>query len=147
RPERLTVAGPRVGGERRSPSARRQARSGTGRLVARSDKARHLAALVAGVALLAGCVPPVPDPGPTQTDLRPQPPVDCPAVTGTAAESAPGARGRCDTYCPGAGNGGCDVGDYRLDLTSEAARRMLTGIATITATATANLSSFNLDLV
>jgi aminopeptidase N len=51
----------------------------------------------------------------------------------------------CDTYYPRAGNGGYDVGDYALDITYDPQTKELTGIATITATATANLSSFNLD--
>jgi aminopeptidase N len=50
-----------------------------------------------------------------------------------------------DRYFPKAGNGGYDVGNYDLDVTYDPATKELTGVATLTATATANLTRFNLD--
>lgn len=59
----------------------------------------------------------------------------------------PGAPGAGDPYFPLYGNGGYDVRHYRLQVTYDPATDTLTGTATITARATQNLSSFNLDLV
>jgi aminopeptidase N len=81
------------------------------------------------------------------------PPPDIGVVT-TATTSAapvttgfgPGAAGIGDAYFPLAGNGGYDVANYNLDLRYEPTSGQLTGVATITATATANLTAFNLDL-
>jgi Peptidase family M1 domain/Peptidase M1 N-terminal domain len=59
----------------------------------------------------------------------------------------PGAPGIGDPYFPLAGNGGYDVGHYLLDLNYDPSANHIDGVATISATATQNLSSFNLDLV
>jgi aminopeptidase N len=59
---------------------------------------------------------------------------------------APGAAGAGDPYFPSYGNGGYDVAGYDLDLRYDPSSGELGGTATITATATANLSSFDLDL-
>ncbi|MFI6758583.1 M1 family metallopeptidase [Micromonospora sp. NPDC050417] len=59
----------------------------------------------------------------------------------------PGADGAGDPYFPTYGNGGYDVANYALTVRYDPASDRLTGTATITATATANLSRFNLDLV
>jgi hypothetical protein len=59
----------------------------------------------------------------------------------------PGAPGIGDPYYPNDGNGGYDVAHYDLDLTYDPATDVLSGTATITASATQNLSSFNLDFV
>ncbi|GID96702.1 M1 family metallopeptidase [Amorphoplanes digitatis] len=64
----------------------------------------------------------------------------------TAASFAAGAEGAGDPYFPTYGNGGYDVGDYDLRLRYDPARGELNGTATITATATQDLSRFNLDL-
>ena len=64
----------------------------------------------------------------------------------TAAVSDPGRRALGDPYVPGAGNGGYDVGHYALNVRYDPADDRLTGTATITATATAALSRFHLDL-
>src|SRR5262245_33560434 len=56
-----------------------------------------------------------------------------------------GAEGIGGKYYPKAGNGGYDVGNYDLDVTYEPDGKRLSGIATITAKATENLLSFNLD--
>ncbi len=59
---------------------------------------------------------------------------------------SPGAPGVGDPYFPLDGNGGYDVRHYDLDVAYDPATDQLTGRATITARATQNLSSFNLDL-
>jgi aminopeptidase N len=61
-------------------------------------------------------------------------------------DGEPGAPGVGDPYYPGLGNGGYDVEHYTLDLTWQADEGRLDGVATIEATATQDLSSFNLDL-
>src|SRR5689334_12239126 len=63
-----------------------------------------------------------------------------------AATFRPGSSGVGDPYFPLEGNGGYDVAHYDLALTYDPARRALSGTTTVTATATANLSRFDLDL-
>jgi Peptidase family M1 domain/Peptidase M1 N-terminal domain/Immune inhibitor A-like, MAM domain len=58
----------------------------------------------------------------------------------------PGSPGIGDEYFPLDGNGGYDVGHYDLDLRYDPATGVLAGEARITATATQDLSSFDLDL-
>ncbi|MGI5212076.1 M1 family metallopeptidase [Plantactinospora sp. CA-290183] len=58
----------------------------------------------------------------------------------------PGAPGLGDPYFPTSGNGGYDVANYRLQLRYDPATGELRGNAAIEATATENLSRFNLDL-
>src|SRR4029079_3976527 len=58
-----------------------------------------------------------------------------------------GAAGIGDPYFPGDGNGGYDVQHYDLAVTYDPATDVLTGIATIQAKATQNLSAFNFDFV
>jgi hypothetical protein len=60
---------------------------------------------------------------------------------------APGAPGIGDPYFPLDGNGGYDVQHYLLSFRYQPATDTLTGVERIRATATQNLSSFNLDLV
>ena len=63
-------------------------------------------------------------------------------------EAEPGAPGVGDSLYPNFGNGGYDVQHYTLDLTvNDAATSDLDGITTITAQATQNLRSFNLDFI
>ena len=57
-----------------------------------------------------------------------------------------GAPGLGDPFFPLAGNGGYDVGHYTLQLAYDPGTTVLNGIAKISATATQNLSSFDLDL-
>ncbi|WP_045744341.1 M1 family metallopeptidase [Actinoplanes rectilineatus] len=64
----------------------------------------------------------------------------------SAANFQPGADGAGDPYFPKYGNGGYDVAGYDLDLRYEPATGKLSGTATITATATQDLSRFNFDL-
>ena len=68
------------------------------------------------------------------------------ATPSFAAEAGtPGAPGLGDPYYPGYGNGGYDVSHYDL-VTRYDAADSLTATATITATSSQELSSFNLDL-
>src|SRR5512132_3689527 len=63
-----------------------------------------------------------------------------------AVNFVPGSAGLGDPFFPNAGNGGYDVTHYALTLSYEPSTNQLTGTAVITASATQNLSSFNLDL-
>jgi aminopeptidase N len=73
------------------------------------------------------------------------------ASTGSAGggggDYRPGAPGVGDDYFPNYGNGGYDVRHYLLKVSYDPATDRLTGVATISATATQNLSRFNLDFV
>jgi aminopeptidase N len=69
-----------------------------------------------------------------------------PPSTTAVAAGTPGAEGVGDPYFPGLGNGGYDVEHYDLALTWVADDARLEGVVTITATATQDLSRFNLDL-
>ncbi|MFN8530254.1 MAG: M1 family metallopeptidase [Anaerolineae bacterium] len=62
------------------------------------------------------------------------------------AQSA-GSPGLGDSLYPNFGNGGYDVEHYDLRLNVDPENNTLTGTATITATATQDLSSFNLDFI
>ncbi len=88
------------------------------------------AAGVIAVALLAGGCTAEPEPSPSSA--------------GPSFEA--GAAGIGDPYFPTYGNGGYDVAGYDLDLRYDPAGGQLTGTATITATATQNLSRLNFDL-
>ena len=87
-----------------------------------------IAAVAVTALVLSGCT----------KDREPAPP-DAPSFT-------PGADGIGDPYFPLYGNGGYDVAGYDLKLRYDPTSGELSGTATITATATQNLSSFNLDL-
>jgi hypothetical protein len=89
---------------------------------------RKLASIVAALVLLAGVAPAAlaAPPGSTFT---------------------PGASGIGDPYYPLDGNGGYDVAHYDLAVSYDPSSNRLSGVATITATATQNLSTFNLDFV
>ncbi|GAB1821222.1 M1 family metallopeptidase [Herbidospora sp. RD11066] len=65
---------------------------------------------------------------------------------GTVRSGTAGAAGIGDPDFPADGNGGYDVGHYTLALGYDPQSRNLAGTATIDATATQHLSSFNLDL-
>jgi aminopeptidase N len=60
-------------------------------------------------------------------------------------EFRPGSAGLGDSYFPGAGNGGYDVRNYRLDLRYQPDTDRLDGHATLEAVAVQPLSRFNLD--
>jgi aminopeptidase N len=68
------------------------------------------------------------------------------AGTAGAAAFEPGSSGLGDPFFPNAGNGGYDVSHYSLTLGYEPASNQLAGTAVITATATQDLSRFDLDL-
>ena len=67
-------------------------------------------------------------------------------LAASQATFTPGAPGLGDPYFPREGNGGYDVSHYDLKLTYIPKAHHLGGTATITATATQNLSRFDLDL-
>jgi aminopeptidase N len=72
------------------------------------------------------------------------------AATGSSSGGGayrPGAPGVGDDYFPLHGNGGYDVKHYLLKVSYDPATDRLTGVATISARATQNLSRFNLDFV
>ncbi|MCY1137896.1 M1 family metallopeptidase [Actinoplanes sp. Pm04-4] len=74
-------------------------------------------------------------------------PAQTPSATPSSAPAfAPGAEGIGDPYFPKYGNGGYDVAGYDLKLRFDPKTDQLTGTATITATATQDLSRFNFDL-
>jgi aminopeptidase N len=103
---------------------------------------RNLAAAgVAVLVLLTGCTTTTPV---LATVLCGPPMASAPAVAGSAF--GPGGDGIGDTCYPKAGNGGYDVASYDLDLRYDPTTDTLTGSERITATATANLNQFNLDL-
>jgi aminopeptidase N len=62
------------------------------------------------------------------------------------ADFSPGAAGGGDPFFPSAGNGGYDVKSYDVKLDYEPQNEQLAGDVTISARATQDLSSFNLDL-
>src|SRR3954453_3189329 len=68
------------------------------------------------------------------------------APASAGAAFAPGSFGLGDPFFPLGGNGGYDVGHYALTLAYDPATKVLEGRARITATATQDLSSFDLDL-
>jgi aminopeptidase N len=61
------------------------------------------------------------------------------------AQFTPGAEGLGDPFFPKAGNGGYDVSAYDVGLSYQANSGKIDAITTITASATQDLSSFNLD--
>jgi aminopeptidase N len=63
-----------------------------------------------------------------------------------AAAFTPGSAGAGDPFYPQAGNGGYEVRHYSLKLDYEPQNEQLAGDATLSASATQDLSSFNLDL-
>lgn len=123
---------------------------------------RSVLALVAALAVLAGCSPTAVAPPsasassvPTETPTSAPPtvpttvPPDVPPST-TASPPAPvagtpGAQNLGDPYFPADGNGGYRVGNYSLNLTYDPASDRIGGTATITAAATQDLSAFSLD--
>ncbi|MCF3118619.1 M1 family metallopeptidase [Streptomyces arenae] len=67
-------------------------------------------------------------------------------LIGAAPAPTPGSDGVGDPYFPQLGNGGFDVRHYALDLAYDPDTDRLDGRATVTARATQDLSSFDLDL-
>jgi aminopeptidase N len=69
-----------------------------------------------------------------------------PSPAAGPADFRPGGAGIGDPYFPRYGNGGYDARHYTLRVKYDPATDRLSGTAEIAATATADLSSFNLDL-
>ncbi|MFF7755111.1 M1 family aminopeptidase [Streptomyces sp. NPDC007971] len=67
-------------------------------------------------------------------------------VIGASSAPTPGAAGIGDPYFPQLGNGGFDARHYDLDIAYDPGTGRLDGRTTLTARATQNLSSFDLDL-
>lgn len=63
-----------------------------------------------------------------------------------SATPTPGSDGAGDGYYPQDGNGGYDVANYELAIDYDPASHQLDGLQMVTARATQDLSSFNLDL-
>jgi aminopeptidase N len=101
----------------------------------RNGVGRAWAAALVGLAVVGGCTSEVSGSA-------------SPGTGGPAADSAvgAGADGIGDPYFPQDGNGGYDVAHYGLEVRYDPATDLLTGTATIEATATQGLSAFNLDL-
>jgi aminopeptidase N len=68
------------------------------------------------------------------------------AAPRATAQPSPGASGAGDPYFPGLGNSGYDVDHYAIDLRYSPPNRRLKATTTIFATATQDLSRFDLDL-
>ena len=73
--------------------------------------------------------------------------VAVPAVARTDGSPQPGSSGAGDPYFPLDGNGGIDVEHYDIHDTYDFASGRLNGHTRLTLVATADLSSFNLDLL
>jgi aminopeptidase N len=101
---------------------------------------RLIGASLAVVLALAGCTSGSPRPGPSASSASSA------SSSAAAAGFQPGAAGVGDPYYPTYGNGGYDVASYGLKVRYDPPSNQLTAAATITATATADLSRFNLDL-
>ncbi len=85
-------------------------------------------------ATAADCpTPPVAEPTPAESETPPP-------VQGT-----PGGAGVGDAYFPSSGNTGYDAGDYQVDLRYAPKSRSVDATVTMTATATQDLSAFDLD--
>jgi aminopeptidase N len=97
---------------------------------------RRLTAAVAvlSVVTITACTRGGPGPGPSGGPSAP-----------ASRNFQPGAVDIGDSYFPGYGNGGYDVGNYDLKLTYDPAQDKLSGTAVLSALATADLSRFNLD--
>jgi len=100
----------------------------------------RLACLTLAAATVAACSgKPGTQPGPTST---PAPP----SSTRAATEGGAGADGAGDAYYPTDGNGGYDALDYQVSISYDPATKKLDGDTVVTAKASADLKTFNLDL-
>jgi aminopeptidase N len=111
------------------------------------DRRTVLAAVLAVLLIGGGCTDDGDDGGTGRPSASGSASGSATATAPAAADFKPGAAGVGDPYFPTYGNGGYDVASYALKLRYNPANDQLSGTATITAKATANLSSFNLDLV
>jgi aminopeptidase N len=97
---------------------------------------RLVTTLVVASVLAAGCSSSSPT-APVPAPASPQP---------TVNQGGAGSEGLGDPYYPTDGNGGYDVTDYNVSISYDPATQHLDGDTTVTATATAELNKFNLDL-
>jgi aminopeptidase N len=116
-----------------------------------STRARGLAA-AAGLTLLASALVPGASPATAGGAARTTAPgttaeTVVPGEVRAAAVPSPGAAGAGDPYFPNYGNGGYQVRRYDVDVTFDPATERLRGRTAVVATATQDLSRFNLDLV
>jgi aminopeptidase N len=94
-------------------------------------------ALTLASAVVVSCTS---EPGQPAASSGPPPPV-------TVSASGAGSEGAGDEYYPADGNGGYDVGDYNVSVSYDPGSQQLDGDVTVTATASASLNQFDLDLV
>ena len=106
-------------------------------------------AVVLGLTLVTACKPSGtsgPDSGATPVvTVSPDSPSPVPTSTATSG-FRPGAATIGDPLFPASGNGGYDVSHYAITVRYDPATKTLTGDDVITATATQDLSRFDLDL-
>jgi aminopeptidase N len=107
-------------------------------VVTHGDRRAAVAALIGVLLAVGGCT--------KGDDTRNARSVGSPPVS-AGTDFKPGADGIGDPYFPTYGNGGYDVTKYALKVRYDPANDQLSGTATVTAKATEDLSSFNLDLV
>jgi aminopeptidase N len=107
--------------------------------------AAPIAGIVAITLVLTGCTRATFSPAAKPTATATATPSAGPGGLAGGAKDGVGSDGIGDPYLPKAGNGGYDVASYALDLRYQPKDDTLTGVATITATATADLTQFNLD--
>jgi aminopeptidase N len=124
---------------------RRSGRAGTAALAA--VPLLVLALVASGGLSPAPASAAAPCPPATGAPVAPGAPIVTPAPSATPSpvDYQPGAAGIGDPYYPLDGNGGYDVQHYDLDLAYVPATDVLSGTVTVTAVATQNLSTFNLD--
>ncbi|MEU8259993.1 M1 family metallopeptidase [Micromonospora sp. NPDC048999] len=105
--------------------------------LARRGGRRWLGLVVCGALLLAGC---------DSADGEPAARASGQPTAAATRSFAPGASGAGDAYFPSYGNGGYDVAHYTVQVRYDPKTDQLTGTTVVRATATADLSAFNLDL-
>ncbi|MFF5217204.1 M1 family metallopeptidase [Micromonospora sp. NPDC000442] len=105
----------------------------------RTHLRRSVALLLVGTLGLTGCDSAAPE----ETEPSAATPSESAAP---APDFQPGAAGAGDPYFPSYGNGGYDVAGYTVKVRYDPAKDQLSGVTTVQAKATADLSSFNLDL-
>lgn len=104
-----------------------------------------LAIAISIAALAVGVASTRRDDGAAPADSTSSTPSSAPP-TSTPLVGRPGAPGVGDPYFPELGNGGYDVDHYTLALTWQPDSGALAGVTTVAATATQDLSRFDLDL-
>jgi aminopeptidase N len=100
--------------------------------------ARRVACLTVAMSMLSAC-----DSTPANQTVPSSTP---PSSQRAATTGTVGADGAGDAYYPTDGNGGYDALDYHVSISYDPPTKKLDGDTEMTATATADLSKFNLDL-